>query len=194
MATSRGRKPRLRFAPLEAARWSDLEKLFGPKGAYGGCWCMYWRETRREFAARAGSGNKRAFRSIVRSRRPTGVLAYAGEAPVGWCAVAPREDYPALERSPVLKRIDDEPVWSITCFYVAREHQGRGVMGALISAAKRYVRERGGRLVEAYPTVPRSARLAPVSSYMGIPSAFEREGFETVARPSKTRLVMRCPL
>jgi hypothetical protein len=64
-------------------------------------------------------------------------------------------------------------------------------MQALIQAAVDYVRELGGRTVEAYPTVPRSGRLPPVSSFMGIPAVFERAGFVQVARPSEAKVVLR---
>ena len=185
------RPRRLEFHPLTAERWSDLEKLFGPRGAYGGCWCMYWRLTRAEFAKGQGEGNRRALKRIVASGRVPGILAYAGGQPVGWCSVAPREEYPSLERSPVLKRLDDKPVWSIVCFYIARSHRGQGVTEALIRAAIGYVKRQGGKMVEAYPTRPRGKALAPVSSYQGMPAMFERAGFEECARPSAAKVVMR---
>jgi len=182
---------RLRFHPLTAERWPDLEKLFGPRGAYGGCWCMYWRLTRAEFARRQGESNRRALKRIVDSGRVPGILAYAGAEPVGWCSVAPREEYASLERSPVLGRLDDEPVWSIVCFYIARSHRKLGVAEALIEAAVAYVKRCGGRIVEAYPTRPRGRVLAPVSSYQGVPAMFERLGFQECARPSDARVIMR---
>ncbi len=77
----------LRFRPLTAERWPDLEKLFGERGACGGCWCMWWRLSRGEFERQKGAGNKRALRRLVNSDLPPGVLAYLGGEPVGWCAV-----------------------------------------------------------------------------------------------------------
>lgn len=182
---------RLRFHPLTSRRWADLEKLFGPRGAYGGCWCMYWRLTRREFTEGQGEGNRRALKQIVDSGRVPGILAYSGREPVGWCSVAPREDFPSLERSTVLKRLDDKPVWSIVCFYIARGYRGKGVGEGLIGAAVAYVKRRGGKIVEAYPTRPRGRTLAPVSSYQGVPAMFKRLGFRECARPSASRAVMR---
>jgi GNAT superfamily N-acetyltransferase len=184
-------RTRMEFHPLTVGRWPDLEKLFGARGAYGGCWCMYWRLTRAEFARGQGDGNRRALKRIVESGRVPGILAYSGGEPVGWCSVAPREDYPSLERSPVLKRLDDKPVWSITCFYIARGHRGQGVTEALIRAAVAYVKRRAGKIVEAYPTRPRGRTLAPVSNYQGVPAMFKRVGFEECARPSAAKVVMR---
>jgi GNAT superfamily N-acetyltransferase len=112
---------------------------------------MYWRLTRREFTEGQGEGNRRALKQIVDSGRVPGILAYSGREPVGWCSVAPREDFPSLERSTVLKRLDDKPVWSIVCFYIARGYRGKGVGEGLIGAAVAYVKRRGGKIVEAYP-------------------------------------------
>jgi GNAT superfamily N-acetyltransferase len=94
----------------------------------------------------------------------------------------------------VLKTLDDRPVWSIVCFYVARGYRGQGVTVELIRAAIEYVRRQGGRIVEAYPTQPRAAELPPVSSYMGLPSMFEQVGFVECARPSPSKVIMRCTI
>ena len=179
------------FQPLTEDRWSDFEELFGDHGAYGGCWCMWWRSTRREFEERQGEGNRRAMKAIVESGEVPGILAHLEGKPVGWCSVAPRERYGSLERSPVLKRLDDTPVWAIVCFFVAKGYRGRGLAEALIRGAVEYVRSQGGKVIEAYPTRPRRKRLAPVSSYMGIPAMFERAGFVECARPSESKVIMR---
>ncbi|MDD5265426.1 MAG: GNAT family N-acetyltransferase, partial [Candidatus Bipolaricaulis sp.] len=117
----------LHCVPLTLDRWTDLEKLFGAHGAQAGCWCMWWRQTASEFAAGRGDRNREALRTIVASGEPPGLLAYAGDEPVGWCAVAPRERYVRLARSRILKPIDEQPVWSIPCFFVARSYRRRGI-------------------------------------------------------------------
>lgn len=181
----------LEFRPLTPEAWDDFARLFGERGAYGGCWCMWWRESRREFEERGSAGNRAAMKARVESGEVPGILAYAGGRPVGWCSIAPRETHPSLERSPVLKRLDERPTWSIVCLYVDRGWRGRGLSHALVEAAVEHARASGAELVEAYPTAPRGRRLAPVSSYMGVPSVFERAGFEERARPSKARVVVR---
>lgn len=181
----------LSFHPLTPERWTDFETLFGPNGAYGGCWCMFWRITRSQFSEDQGPGNKSAMRELVESGVVPGILAYRASEPVGWCSIAPRTDFGSLERSPVLRRIDDKPVWSIVCFYVAPGQRGQGVARALIHAAVDYAHDRGAEIVESYPVVARKKRLPPVSSYMGTPSLFEEEGFVAVDQPSETRRIMR---
>jgi len=182
---------KLTFRPLTPESWNDLEALFGPHGAYSGCWCMWWRTTRREFQEQAGDGNRRAMKYIVDSGKIPGLLAYDGGRAVGWCSVAQREDYPSLNRSRVLKPLDGLPVWSIVCLYVGKACRGQGVSQALITGAVYYVRQQGGQIVEAYPTTPRGGRLPPVSSFMGLPAVFAQAGFQESARPSEAKVVMR---
>lgn len=192
MQSNDSHHPSLTVHPLTPERWPDLEALFGPRGATGGCWCMYWRLTRSQFDHLKGDGNREAFREIVvEAERPPGLLAYQDGVPVGWCAIAPRDDYSSLERSRILKRVDDEPVWSITCFFIARSARRQGVTVQLIHAAIRFAAKHGARIVEAYPIDPRSPEVPPVFAWTGLLSAFERAGFVEVARRSETRPIVR---
>lgn len=182
--------PRLTFKPLTPSRFADLEALFGPNGACGGCWCMWWRLSRAAYDAGRGERNRRALRRLVAAGQVPGILAYAGKEPVGWCAVEPRPAYPRLARARTLKPVDDAPVWSITCFYVARGWRGKGLTRALALAAVAHARRGGARLVEAYPVDPRGA-LADAWAYTGLASTFLRAGFREVARRSRTRPIVR---
>jgi GNAT superfamily N-acetyltransferase len=179
------------FFPLTPDRWNDLERLFGDRGACGGCWCMWWRLTASEFEDRKGAPNRRAFRRIVGSGDPPGILAYVEGKPVGWCAVAPRADLPRLGRSRILKPVDDLPVWSITCFFVARPFRCRGLSVALLRAAVEYAVSRGATVVEGYPVEPRQERMPDAFAWFGLASAFTKAGFREVARRSETRPIMR---
>ncbi len=181
----------MKYFPLTMKRWNDFEELFGPRGAYSGCWCMWWRTKRSEFEKQQGDGNRRAMKAIVESGKVPGILAYEKRTPVAWCSVAPREDFASLNRSRVLKRIDDLPVWSIVCFFVAKEHRRKGVIQDLIAAAVDHARRQGGKVVEAYPSVPKGDKVPPVSSFMGFPGLFERAGFTECARPSPSKRIMR---
>lgn len=183
--------PDLEFRPVNADRWPDMETLFGPRGACAGCWCMWWRHTRAEHEAMKGEPNRQAMQAIVQSGAIPGIIAYIDGLPAGWCSIAPRDAFPSLDRSRTLKRVDDTPVWSITCLFVTKQHRRKGVMLALIDAAVAFARERGATTVEAYPVVPKSDRMPPVFAWTGIASAFERCGFSEVARRSPTRPIMR---
>jgi GNAT superfamily N-acetyltransferase len=172
--------------PLTPDRWDDLERLFGPSGAYSGCWCMFWRISRNEFAGNGNAGNRAAFRSLTRTGPPPGLIAYVDGEPAGWISVDARERYASLERSRTLARVDDRPVWSIVCFFVAKEHRRRGLSRALIDGAVDHARSNGARIVEAYPD-PRANDAA--SSYMGAVEPFLRAGFREVR--SEPRPVLR---
>lgn len=182
---------KLSFEPLTADRWGDFERLFGPRGACGGCWCMWWRLTAKEFEGRKGASNKRAMKALVRGGEVPGLLAYAGEEPVGWCAVAPRSTYPRLSRSRILRPVDDADVWSAVCFFVAKPWRKRGVTTALLRAAVDFVKSRGGKCVEGYPVEPAKSKIPDVFAFHGVASAFKAAGFAEVARRSPTRPIMR---
>ena len=126
------------------------------------------------------------------SGKVPGLLAYVGGDPIGWCAVAPRTAYPVLQRSRVLKPVDNEPVWSVACFFIARPYRGRGVSVKLLEAAARYARKRGARIVEGYPIEPRRGKVPDVFAWTGLAPAFRKAGFEEVLRRSPTRPIMRC--
>jgi len=182
--------PKLSFHPLTPERWPDLERLFGKNGACGGCWCMWLRLPRKEFVAGKGDGNRRALKAIVEAGEVPGILAYAGHEPAGWCAVAPREQHPIWDRSRNFKRIDDEPVWSISCFFIAKPYRRRGMSRLLIEAAAAFVKRRGGRIVEGYPT-DSVTKTADPFVWTGMLSSFTAAGFKECARRSPTRPMVR---
>jgi GNAT superfamily N-acetyltransferase len=152
---------------------------------------MVWRLPRQRWLAGKGAGNRRALKRIVTAGRKPGVLAYLGREPIGWCAIAPRQDYPALERSRVLKKIDDEPVWSISCLFVAKPYRRRGVSVGLLKAAVDLAARQGAHIVEGYPVEPTMAPTPDPFVWTGVPSAFRQAGFTEAIRRSRTRPIMR---
>jgi len=181
----------LTFHPLTADRWGDLEFLFGPRGACGGCWCMYWRLPRKQFEAGKSGGNRIALQTIVKGGHEPGLLAYDAHRAVGWCSVAPRSEFDYLARSRVLKPIDSQPVWSVSCLFVSKGDRGRGVAVGLLKAAAGFVRARGGRIIEGYPVVPRKPPMPAVFAWTGTPGVFERAGFAPAAETGTGRPIMR---
>ncbi len=110
---------------------------------------------------------------------------------MGWCSVAPREDFSVLGRSRILKPIDDLPVWSVVCFFIAKEDRGQGASVALLEAAAKYVRRQGGKVLEGYPVEPKKTPMPPVFAFTGLAAAFRKAGFAECARRSPTRPIMR---
>lgn len=152
---------------------------------------MLWRLKRSVFEEQKGEQNKTAFKALVDSGKEPGILAYANGKPIGWCALAPRETYSALERSRVLKRLDDKPVWSIVCLFIASPYRRKGVSVELLKAAADYVRKRGGKIVEGYPVEPRKDEMPDAFAWTGLASAFLKAGFVECERRSETRPIMR---
>jgi GNAT superfamily N-acetyltransferase len=182
------------FHPVTPDRWDDLEQLFGPRGAIGGCWCMWWRIKRKDFEQHQGEGNHDAMCSIVDSGKVPGILAYSDGAPVAWCSVAPREDFPVLDRSPILKRVDDRPVWSIVCFFIAKDYRHQHLSSRMLKAAVDYAAQHGARIVEGYPITPKKDQAPDIYIFTGLESTFVKAGFVEVARRSEFRPIMRYSL
>jgi GNAT superfamily N-acetyltransferase len=181
----------LEVYPVTPERWGDLAELAGERGFTSGCWCMWWRVTSKEFDERHGAGLRRDFQRLVDAGPEPGLLAYVDGVPAGWVAIAPRDEYPRLDRSPKLRRLDDLPVWSITCFTIDRRHRRRGVAAALLDAAVAFARERGAEVVEAYPIDTAGGKRSSAELYTGTLAMFERAGFEEVARRGGRPIVRR---
>ncbi len=180
----------LQVVPLTVDRWDQFEQLFGPNGACAGCWCMWWRLTNKEFTAMHKEGHKEAMRTIVHSGIEPGLIAMADGNPAGWVAVSPRADYIRLATSRVLAPVDDQPVWSIPCFFIHRTYRKLGMMRPLIDAAVEYARQHGAAIMEAYP-VEAHEKMNNLSIYTGLVSTFQKAGFTEVARRSENHPVMR---
>jgi GNAT superfamily N-acetyltransferase len=177
--------------PATNARWADLEELFGERGACGGCWCMFWRLPRKEFEANKGIGNKRALKKIVKDSNPPGIIAYVGKEPIGWCSVAPREQFIALERSRILKPIDAQAVWSISCLFVKKAYRRQGISTRLLRAAVEFAAKQGAKVIEGYPVEASMEKMPDPFLWHGVPSAYKAAGFREVLRRSKSRPIMR---
>lgn len=177
--------------PLTPERWDDFVALFGPRGACAGCWCTWARFTHAEFKATPPVRRRAHIRTVVKRGPPPGLLAYEGGTAVGWVAVAPRETYRRYAASRVLAPVDEKPVWSVPCFFVAKAARGRGLTVALLKAAGAFAASQGATLLEGYPVDTRGKRQAAAFVWTGLPSAFEAAGFREVERRSATRPIVR---
>ena len=151
---------------------------------------MWPRLQAAEFKRGSGDGNKRALQKLVRGGREPGLLAYSEGEPVGWVALAPRGDYPRLANSKILAPVDEQPVWSVTCFFVRRDWRKRGLTTRLLQEAAKYAAAHGAKLIEGYPTDAKKP-MGAAFIWTGVASAFEGAGFSEVARRSRTRPIMR---
>jgi GNAT superfamily N-acetyltransferase len=153
---------------------------------------MYYRLQKVDFLeGKTADGNKDAIKEIVWEGKPTGILGLYEGQDIAWCAFAPREDFSKLERSRVHKRIDNELVWSIPCFFVDKNFRRNGVSIALLKGVTQYARELGIKIIEAYPTIPTQEKLPDSFAWIGLFKSFERAGFQIVDRTSKNRPMVR---
>jgi GNAT superfamily N-acetyltransferase len=180
----------LAIRPLTSDLWPALQDLFGVLGACNGCWCMYWR-IGASYRRRSREDNRADFQAVVESGPPPGLLAFDDDLAVGWCQVTPRDALPFMDRAWRLPRVDDLPVWSLSCLYVRKGFRRRGITTALISAALDVARRAGAPALEAYPF---DAAVSPSASGTGYASTFARLGFRTVARRVLPRPIMRYDL
>ena len=187
---------RITVKPLTPQRWDDLESIFNARGCSvaRGCWCLFYRDRGRAPDPPAGmtrgERNRRELRRRVKGGEFIGLIGYDRRTPVGWVSFGPREDFGKLQRSPVMKPVDDRPVWSIVCFVVPAQYRGRGVARELLRGAIAYARTKGARLLEAYP-VDKPARSNDEFMWFGAKSMYDSAGFEEVARRKPTRPVVR---
>jgi len=170
--------------------WPVIERLFGANGACGGCWCMWWRLPRggKLWQESKGAVNRASFRKLLQGGKVHGILAFAGDEPVGWCCFGPRATFPRLERVRALAHEWSADTWSIVCFYIRSAWRGRGVAGRLLEAATARALELGGREIEGYPVVPKGANEIPAAfAYTGVPALFAKCGYEEAAHPGASR-------
>jgi len=182
--------------PLTAQTWPDLEAIFNARGCSvaRGCWCMCYRRSGTSELPSAHSGrarqSKEELRALADAGAQVGLIGYRDGVPVGWVSFGPREDFAKLRRSPVLKPVDEEPVWSIVCFVVPSEYRGEGIARSLLAAAITYCRKKRVRLLEAYP-MDKPQRTADQNMWFGAKSMFDAAGFAEVARRKPERPIVR---
>lgn len=174
--------------------WPHLERLFGPNGACGGCWCMTWRLPRLGvlWEERKGEPNRREFRRRVRAGRVTGCLAFLGDEPVGWVDVGPREGFVRMARCRSLPQEVAAGTWVVACFFVPRARRRAGVARALLRGALDLARRSGAARLEGYPVrVAPGERYADAFAHTGVPRLFERSGFRDVTPDGASRPIYR---
>jgi GNAT superfamily N-acetyltransferase len=184
----------VKFEPLTSKSWTLFEKLMGERGGCGGCWCMAYRLPTKEFHVNKFEGNKKLMKKIVAANQPTGLIATCDGEPIGWVALAPREDFCKIETARTLKRIDHKPVWSIPCFFVRKEYRKQGLSKLLIKGAIGYAKKHKIKTLEAYPVIPYSEKMPDAFLWIGALSAFTSNGFKVVQKNGKRKRMVRLDL
>lgn len=173
--------PKLVVHEVTAERWADFDRLFSARGSPGYCWCMAWRADTKDAKSQTGTGRKALMQQRVRAGTPVGLLGYLDGEPVAWCSIAPFDSFRGLRK--LAQDEDTSRIWSVTCFFVRREHRGQGFTRQLLDAAVRTARKHRARLVEGYAVLPSS----PSYRHMGFVDLFAGAGFAQQGREGTRR-------
>lgn len=186
---------KIKYRELKPSLWKDVERLFGPKGACGGCWCTSWRLPRggKLWNETKGAKAKKILRNLVKKGKARAILAYADGVPVGWLTFGLRTDFPRLETARAYRVDDVNSVWSFPCFYISSRFRGRGLARGLLKAAVKAARKHKAKILEAYPVplTKEGKKLPATFSWTGPLKLFEECGFKIVQRQSYSRPLVR---
>lgn len=196
------RPTELRIVPADLAGWDDIQTVFGTRGSAWLCQCQRYKLGRGEAFSKFPV-EERARRLRLQTGEPgspstSGLVAYLGDAPVGWCAVEPRTAYFGLRRNfrvPWEGRNEDKDdggVWAVTCFVTRAGFRRRGITYELAQAAMDFARGRGARALEGYPMIVHPGQdITWDELHVGARQVFEEAGFVAVSHPTPRRVVMR---
>ncbi|MGW3413078.1 N-acetyltransferase family protein [Streptomyces sp. NPDC000888] len=191
----------LTIIPANKASWDDLRAVFGTTDA-GKCNCQRYKIRESMWAAvsdaeRADRLREQTACDNPEARSTSGLVAYLGDEPVGWCAVEPRTAYPRLlrTRTPWTGRDEDktdDSVWAVTCLVVRKGYRKRGITYGLARATIAFARDRGARALEAYTMITQPGKeITWGELHVGSRDVFADAGFTQVSKPSPRRVVMR---
>lgn len=188
----------VRVVPVVDVPWDDVRTVFGTRGDPARCWCQYFKVDAAAWKAQDIPGFERALCEQIDAGRTSGgagpgLLAYAGDDPVGWVAVEPRSSYRRIVTSTAIEDAGPAPVWTVSCFVVRVGHRRRGIAAALLDGAVAHARANGARAIEAFP-VEAGPGVSSADLYHGPLSVFEAAGFDVVDRPRDGRAVVRLAL
>ncbi|WP_110205291.1 GNAT family N-acetyltransferase [Nocardioides daejeonensis] len=177
--------------PLTPDRFEDFADILNPNRRSTHCWCL----SHRLAAGDIGGSREETMRRLAEGEHAPGVVGYAEGVPVGWCSISPRTEIPRLERSKLIRPVDDVPVWSIICTVIRGGHRKRGHTLPLLEGAVAYAAAQGAPAVEAHPVDP-PGRMDTTMAFVGTRAMFEAAGFVVVGTTDAVasrlpRLVMR---
>ena len=173
-----------------------MEQVLRTPGEPSECWCQFFRFTRDEFGDRSHEQNEADLRRLVEQGLRPGLVAYDGDDPVGWCAVAPLASLTRIATSPIfaqLRPADDDTTdrWAITCFVVRESARGRGLVDTLLQASLDFARDNGGAGLEGYPLdTAKAEEVTPDSLFGGTVTTFATAGFAHLADLGPDRAIM----
>ncbi len=181
---------------LSPQTFRDFESIAVKQGE---CWCMHYQRPkpigRKLSSAERKNINRKDKETLVQQGRSHAILVYDGKTPVGWCQYGSRDELPRIDAGRNYRKVEPsveaEKLWRITCFFVDKDHRGKGVAKIALKTALESIKKQGGGIVEAYPVVSKKMAAVAEWRWFGTPSMFRREGFKTVAPLGTSGVLMR---
>jgi GNAT superfamily N-acetyltransferase len=152
------------------------------------CYCMAPYQTGDEDPEPTAAENRREMSAKITRSTVVALLAYVDGKPVGWCNYGETTWFAGLKKRFELKPAEAEGVGSIACFVIAAPYRGHGVATRLLAAAMDRMRDRGVRVVEAYPAKDIDS---PQSSFRGPLSMYLKAGFQSYRETGPYQIVRK---
>lgn len=187
--------PALRCVDLGPERLADYlhffdHQAFTDNPRWAGCYCYFPLHDPQtvQWHSRSGAENRSAVQACVARGTARGVLAYQGEAVVGWCNAGPWSQFPMLhDETPP----DAASLGVVFCFVVAPGARGQGVATALLDAACHSLRRQGLAAVVARPLKDAQGAAA---NHLGPLAMFLKAGFSVEGETAEGEVLVRKPL
>jgi ribosomal protein S18 acetylase RimI-like enzyme len=177
--------------PLDESTWPDFARLVEKhNGVWGGCWCMSFHQEGVGHG-KSASQNRSEKECRVREGRAHAALVYDGANAVGWCQFGSTDELPRIKnKQEYLNGLSELPDWRITCFFVDRDHRGRGIASIALEGALHEIARLGGGTVESYPEDVEGRATSASFLHNATISIFERQGFQRIRRLGKNHWVV----
>lgn len=146
-------------------------------------------------AACAANANRAPMADQIRAGEVDGLLAFRGEAVVGWLHFGPAPRFRTAWGTTFGRKEDDDPrvggedQAALVCFLVSAAHRGAGVGRAMLRAALQELARRGFRSVLAMGARPSDEGAGDL--FTGPLALYEQEGFAVVRAGQRRPLVWR---
>ena len=185
--------------PATIARWDDVQHALSAGGDGYDCQCVWPTLRSRDWRVSTFDQRRDIFREEIQSGPTPGLIAYVDGEAVGWIRVGPRTGQQRVMHTRAITNateepLDDDSVWSVTCFVVRKEHRGTGLNALLLNAALDHARSSGSRLIEAYPVDTTTGKHHPNELFHGSLSTFLTAGFTQGPPVSGGRVLVTRPL
>jgi len=189
------RMDEIRIAPADAGSFDDAQHALTGGGDGASCQCQWWTITNAEFNASTREERTGMLRRELQGGLPPALLASVDGEAAGWVRVGPRTAQRRIARTRMIAQhttepLEDEAVWTVSCFVVRTEHRGKGLNRRLLEEAVRFARENGARAIEAYPVDTAVGTHHANELYHGLAGVFRDAGFRETARPKPDRPIM----